>query len=229
MSGYSAAQCGLPKVFCNTSNTCSHDFLACSARYSSIANLNRCGCIKDFTNCLSSAGCLSDADSTTGSSPSSQVSVSQIQNWCVISCYYQSCRLGSNFQAFTGALTCSVPRWIVVSANPYATFQLRCLVFSFSSLYDLLRPRSKLIMNFVLMQSCDTAYSACHGTGNVTLVKQGAAAIQNAALAFAVTSPFSAQRSSGVVSNRGIYYGRYYWEATIQGRCAYDYCCHWLL
>ena len=88
-AGCTAAQCGLPQVFCNTSNTCSADFLACNAPYSSVASESyKCNCIKDFTSCLSSAGCLSTVDSASSSvstsqisSPIPQVPVSLIQSW----------------------------------------------------------------------------------------------------------------------------------------------------
>jgi hypothetical protein len=84
--GCTAAQCGLPQVFCNSSNTCSADFLACNNPFASVSSFGspyQCSCIKDFTKCLSAAGCLSQLDSPSSSlSVISKVSISQIQNWC---------------------------------------------------------------------------------------------------------------------------------------------------
>ena len=84
--GCTAAQCGLPQVFCNSSNTCSADFLACNEPFASVSSFEspyRCSCIKDFSKCLSAAGCLSQVESPTPSnSVSAKVSISQIQNWC---------------------------------------------------------------------------------------------------------------------------------------------------
>ena len=56
----------------------------------------------------------------------------------------------------------------------------------------------------------------------MTLVQQLPSTKQSvSALTFAVTTAPSLPSGAGVASNRGIYAGKYYWEATIQGHCAY--------
>ena len=122
--GCSAAQCGLPQVFCNESNTCSADYLTCSTL--NPVSSSSCTCIKSLTSCLSSAGCLTTDDvSNTSIAPesslSSTVPLSLIQNW-LANVFEPHIFIAYHVAVFAGVLIFNALQLTVGLVSRYVTF-----------------------------------------------------------------------------------------------------------